>query len=84
MEWDPDLEVERRAHLRYAQEWLPSATGGAIYVRCGERAVIITDPALEPRLRRAVLTHELIHDGLAFSACIADMPATSDAVVARE
>ena len=82
-EYHPWRELRARPHIALHFRFLPEATGGALYARRGEQAVIVLDPRLSQRQRRCALAHELEHDSLGSLRCEA-MPALWADVVARE
>ncbi len=59
--WDPWRELAGRQHLVLDFQPLPSGLGALYWLR-GEDAVVVIDPALGRRERRAALAHELVHD----------------------
>jgi hypothetical protein len=82
---NPWAELRRREHIVFALEPLPHSTGGAIYARWPDgEALVVIDPALGRRERRAALAHELIHDERGGGADSAGIPASWRAVVARD
>lgn len=82
--WNPWSALRDRPHVEFRLDAVAAILGGGFYARQGGRAAIVLDPALHRRRRRTALAHELIHDerGAGFDA--PGMPATWDAVVARE
>lgn len=82
-EWHPWRELRRRTHIRCRSVDLPDECGGGLYVRRGERVLILLDEDLSQVERRCILTHELIHDERG-THCHAEQPGAWDAVVARE
>lgn len=58
--------------------------GGGLYARREGRAVIVVDPALPRRERKAVLAHELVHDERGGLVDAPNAPPGWAAVVARE
>ena len=58
--------------------------GGGFHVRADERAVIVLDPDLDAPMRRAVLTHELVHHERGGGPGRAGAPATLDLLVERD
>jgi hypothetical protein len=82
--WDPWAELRKRSHLIYARVALPSWTGGGLYWPVDGRIGIFIDPRASRVRRRCLLAHELVHDER-FGGCYSEeMPATWDAVVARD
>ena len=49
------------ADLQVVFDPVAGSMGGGFHVRADERAVIVLDPELDAHMRRAVLTHELVH-----------------------
>jgi len=83
--WKPWKELARRGHISFRLDPnLPRSTGGAIYVREGDRALIVIAGWLDQRERKCALGHELIHDEAESSCRHFGAPKLWDAVVARE
>lgn len=82
--WDPWAEAEQREHLDIVDHPCAADAGGGIHIAVDDRAVIVLDPDLPAELRRAVLTHELVHDERGGSCAHPGMPPSWAAVVARD
>lgn len=59
---NPWAELRRRRHITLKLDRIAEIAGGGFYYRRGDRALIVIDPQLSQRDRRAVLMHELVHD----------------------
>lgn len=75
MRWKAWGALRERTHITLAFMMdLPDTTGGAVYARRGNRAVVLIDPRLDRRRRHAALAHELIHDERGID--VHELPAT--------
>lgn len=85
VEWHPWGELRRRAHLRLVWGRMRSRHRGAWIPAEDGSATIVLDDRLDRPGRRAVLTHELVHDerGIPTSALPEAMAAKEEAVVQR-
>lgn len=85
MGWLVWKDLRGREHIAFRLDaTLPRSTGGAMYVRDGDRAWIVLADWLTQRERKCALAHELIHDELGSSCRCIGMPPAWEAVVARE
>ena len=82
--WKVWAELRRRPHISLRFSRLPEDTGGAMFVRDGDRAWIVLDPRLTSAGRRCFTAHEMIHDELGSSCRAHGMPPAWDAVIARQ
>lgn len=67
--WNPWRTLRGRPHIELG--WHPSVgRARGVYIRDGERTIIVMHPSLSQVDRNAVLAHELIHDerGIAYDA----------------
>lgn len=68
-EWNPWRALRARPHIELVWATFPTGSQGA-WIPRADRAVIVLDTRLGRLERRAVLTHELVHDerGIAYTA----------------
>lgn len=60
----PWRELRDREHIELRFDPIADLTGGAVYGRLGDQAVILLSPSLDQVERRCALAHELVHDEL--------------------
>lgn len=60
----PWRELRDREHIELRFDPIADLTGGAVYGRLGDQAVILLSPSLDQIERRCALAHELVHDEL--------------------
>jgi hypothetical protein len=82
--FDPWLAVDEHPDLSVLFDPVAGLMGGGFHVRADERAVIVLDPGLDATMRRAVLTHELVHHERGGGPGRPDAPATLDLLVERD
>lgn len=83
--WNPWQALREREHIELGMvDDLPERTGGGVYAREGNLAVILIDSRMHRRDRNAVLAHELIHDEREGGCRSAAMPDTWHPIVVRD
>lgn len=60
----PWRELRDREHIELRFDPIADLTGGAVYGRLGDQAVILLSPSLDQVERQCALAHELVHDEL--------------------
>lgn len=83
-EWNPWRELRHREAIVFGFADLPTATGGAVLARRGDRVAIVIDRSLSRVERKAALAHELVHDERGGGAARVGMPSAWGPVVARD
>ena len=83
-DFDPWQAVDEHADLSVRFHPVAGLMGGGFHARAGDHAVIVLDPELDGPLRRAVLTHELVHHERGGGPARPGAPATLDLLVERD
>jgi IrrE N-terminal-like domain len=83
-DFDPWQAVDKHADLSVLFHPVAGLMGGGFHARTHGRAVIVLDPDLDGPMRRAVLTHELVHHERGGGPGRSGAPATLDLLVERD
>lgn len=82
--WNPWAALRSRPHVQLRIDPVAALLGGAMLVLGPGLAVVVLDPDLDRRSRRVALAHELVHEERGGGCDAPGLPASLDAIVARD